>query len=429
VSLLSLVPQKIFNKFTFMVGARYGISRRHSQLVSFISRLSTAGLVIGVALLIVVMSIMNGFDRELRERILGIMPQAMIYHRDGIENYSEVMEQLKKDKRIIATAPFVHIQGLLTFQKHAAPINLFGIDPAQESKLSILEQYLPAGTFTSLSKTSQAVIVGQGIADKLHVSAGDKITLVVPRNNNADVNSSPGVLMLEVLAILKSNTEIDQSLALMNLEAASQISEMPGRVSGVRLQVNDLFDAQNIVMDAINSLSDNPNLPAGYYGSDWTHTYGNVYQAIQMSKSLVSMLLLLIIAIAAFNLVSTLIMVVVDKQGDIAILRTLGASSSEIIGIFMAQGGLIGFIGTFIGGILGVLLSFVVTDLVRGIEKLFKVQFLHSDVYPISYLPSDLHWSDVLQVSVTALSISFFASLYPAWRASRVRPADALRYE
>jgi lipoprotein-releasing system permease protein len=381
------------------------------------------------------MSIMNGFDRELRERILGIMPQAMIYHREGIENYQGVITQLKKDERIIGAAPFVHIQGLLTFQKHAAPINLFGIHPLEESKVSILEQYLPAGTFTALSANPQAVIVGQGIATKLGILAGDKITLIVPRASTGDANSTPSVLMLEVLAILKSNTEIDQSLALMNLDAASQVSELGGRVSGIRLQVNDLFEAQAIVSDAVDRLAmDNPlsasgTVSNGYYGSDWMHTYGNVYQAIHMSKNLVSMLLLLIIAIAAFNLVSTLIMVVVDKQGDIAILRTLGASSSEIIGIFMVQGGLIGFIGTAIGGILGVLLSLVVTDLVSGIEHFFNIQFLHSDVYPISYLPSDLQWPDVVQVLLTALIISFFASLYPAWRASRVRPADALRYE
>lgn len=411
----------LFNKFTFMVGARYGISRRHSQLVSFISRLSTAGLVIGVALLIVVMSIMNGFDRELRERILGIMPQAMIYHREGVEDYQTLIAQVKTDPRILEAAPFVQIQGLLTYQKRVAPINLFGIDPVQESKLSIMENYLPPGAFSALAANPQAVIIGQGIADKLKASVGEKITLIVPHNN--DSTATPRILMLEVLAILKSNTEIDQSLALMNLQAASQVSNAPGRVSGIRLQVDDLFAAQQLVINAVNQL------PAGYFGSDWMRTYGNVYHAIHMSKQLVSMLLFLIIAIAAFNLVSTLIMVVVDKQGDIAILRTLGASSGEIIGIFMVQGGLIGFIGTLVGGFLGVLLSLCVTDLIAGVEHLLGFQFLHSDVYPISYLPSDLQWPDVFQVLATALVISFFSSLYPAWRASRIHPAEALRYE
>jgi lipoprotein-releasing system permease protein len=424
MKLAKMMPAKMFNHFTFMMGTRYGISRRHSQLVSFISRLSTAGLVIGVALLIVVMSIMNGFDRELRERILGIMPQAMIYQREGIENYPQLIAQLKMDKRIVAAAPFVQIQGLLTYQKHVAPINLLGINPEEETKLSVLEQYLPAGTFAALLKNSQAVIVGQGVADKLQVAVGEKIVLIIPHQNTSeDIGASPSVLMLEVLAILKSNTELDQSLALMNLASASQASQFPGKISGVRLQVSNLFEAPNIVFDAINALQ------GEYYGSDWTRTYGNVYQAIHMSKQLVSMLLLLIIAIAAFNLVSTLIMVVVDKQGDIAILRTLGASSAEIMGIFMVQGGLIGFMGTAIGGVVGVLLSLMVTRLVGGVEKLFGIQFLHSDVYPISYLPSDLQWPDVFQVLCAALVISFFASLYPAWKASLVQPAEALRYE
>lgn len=416
-----MLPSTVFNKFTFLVGARYGISRKHSQLVSFISQLSTAGLVIGVALLIVVMSVMNGFDRELRERILGIMPQATVFHREGIMNPGELITSLKQNKRVIDAAPFVQIQGLFNFQKHNAPVNIFGIYPEQQAKMTVLEQYLPAGAFTALAASAQAVIVGQGIADKLHATTGDKVTLIIP--HNSDPLSSPSVLILEIVAVLKSNTEVDQSIAFMNLSAASLASEFPGRVTGIRLQVNDLFAAPDIVTSIVNEL------PAGYYGSDWTRTHGNIYQAIQMSKQLVSMLLFLIIAIAAFNLVSTLIMVVVDKQGDIAILRTLGASSKEIIGIFMVQGGLIGFMGTIIGAVVGVALSFVVTDFVQGFEHLTGIQFLHSDVYPISYLPSNLYWSDVAQVCSTSLIVCLFASLYPAWRASRVLPADALRYE
>lgn len=413
--------QAVFNRFTFLVGARYGISRKHSQLVSFISGLSTAGLVIGVALLIVVMSVMNGFDRELRERILGIMPQAMIYHREGVADYASLIEQLKQDKRVLDAAPFVQIQGLFNHQKHVAPANLFGVDPEQERKLNSLEEYLPANAFTQLTQNPQGVIVGQGIADKLRVTTGDKITLIVPRSS--DSNTAPGVLMLDVVAVLKSNTNVDQTLALMNLNTASQASEFPGRVSGIRLKVNDLFEASTIVSSLVNQL------PAGYFGSHWMRTHGTIYEAIHMSKNLVGLLLLLIIGIAAFNLVSTLIMVVVDKQGDIAILRTLGASSREIIGVFMIQGGLIGLIGTSIGAVLGVVLSWLVTDLIAALEKLLGIQFLHSDVYPISYLPSNLYWSDVLQVSATSLFICFFAALYPAWRASRVQPAEALRYE
>jgi lipoprotein-releasing system permease protein len=298
---------------------------------------------------------------------------------------------------------------------------LESIDPAQEARISVLEQYLPSGSFAQLNQHASAVIIGQGVADKLQAKAGDKITLIVPRSS--DTNAAPGILMLEVVAILKSNTNVDQSLALMNLNAASQASEFPGKVSGIRLKLDDLFASQEVVFKLINEL------PAGYYGSDWTRTHGTIYEAIHMSKQLVGMLLFLIIAIAAFNLVSTLIMVVVDKQGDIAILRTQGASSKEIIGIFMVQGGLIGLTGTSVGAVLGVLLSYVVTDAVSGFERLTGIQFLHSDVYPISYLPSDLQWIDVLQVTLTSLVICFFAALYPAWRASRVQPAEALRFE
>jgi len=315
----------------------------------------------------------------------------------------------------------VQIQGLFSYQKHVAPVNLFGVDPTLETKLSTMEEYLPPNTFAKLAKNPQAVIIGQGIADKLHLGVGDTITLIIP--SGVDGGATSGILTLEVIATLKSNTNVDQSLALMNLAAAAQASGFAEKVSGIRLKVDDLFNAPSIVIDAVNQL------PVGYFGSNWTHTHGTIYDAIHMSKNLVGLLLLLIIGIAAFNLVSTLIMVVVDKQGDIAILRTLGASSKEIIGIFMVQGGLIGLIGTSIGAILGVLFSLVVTDVISGIEKLFGFQFLHSDVYPISYLPSNLYWSDVAQVVAVSLFICFFAALYPAWRASRVQPADALRYE
>ena len=409
----------MFSKYVFLVGARYGLSSRHSQLVSFISRLSTAGLVIGVALLIVVMSIMNGFDKELRENILGIMPQGSIYNRTAIDNPDEIMALIKQHPRVLAASPFVQIQGLLSHQKQVAPTGLFGIDTELESTTSTLESYLPPNTFIHLAASTNGIIIGRGIAEKLQADVGESLRLIIPSENNG----SPKIQVVEVLAILDSHTEIDNGLSLMGLAQASALSNNPGQISGIRIKVDDLFAAPQVVREVTDSL------PIGFFGSSWMRTHGNIYQAIQMSKSMVGMLLFLIIAIAAFNLVSTLIMVVVDKQGDIAILRTMGASSYEIMAIFMVQGGLIGLTGAFLGLILGVVLSQVVTPLVQAIEKLFGIQFLHSDVYPISYLPSDLHWGDVARVVITALVISFFATLYPAWRASRIQPADALRYE
>jgi lipoprotein-releasing system permease protein len=366
-----------------------------------------------------VMSIMNGFDKELRENILGIMPQGSIYHRDAIENPAEIMALIKQHPRVVAASPFVQIQGLLSYQKQVAPTGLFGIDAELESTTSTLEQYLPPNTFKKLTESKNGIIIGRGIADKLQASVGDSLSLIIPVNTNG----SPKIQVVDILAILDSHTEIDNGLSLMGLEQASALSNYPGQITGIRIKVDDLFAAPQVVREVTDLL------PIGFYGSSWMRTHGNIYQAIQMSKSMVGMLLFLIIAIAAFNLVSTLIMVVVDKQGDIAILRTVGSSSVEIMAIFMVQGGLIGLTGALLGLLLGVFLSFVVTPLVQGIEKIFGIQFLHSDVYPISYLPADLHWGDVARVVITALVISFFAALYPAWRASRVQPADALRYE
>lgn len=413
----------MINRLTFFIGARYGISRRHSRLVSFISTLSTVGLVIGVALLIVVLSIMNGFDRELRERILGIMPQATLYHSAGsIADTGPLIDLAMRQPHVLGASPFVQVQGLVSWQRRAEPVNLFGIEPALELQYSALKNYLPASVFDELSNNPQALVLGKGIADKLQVAVGQTISLVIPASGR-DGQTAPRIRALDVIAILDSGTGIDQYLALMGLSAASSLTPFPGEATGIRLQLDDLFAAPEVMRLMVNEL------PSGYYGSNWTRTQGNLYEAIHMSKRLVELLLFLIIAIAAFNLVSTLIMVVVDKQGDIAILRTLGASTSDIVGIFMVQGGLIGLIGTSAGIVLGVGLSLVVTDLAQGIERITGIQFLHSDVYPISYLPSDLQWGDVIYIGGTALVISVIASLYPAWRASRVQPAEALRYE
>ena len=409
----------MFSPYIFLVGARYGIAQGRNHLVSFISRLSTAGLVIGVALLILVMSIMNGFAKELRENILGVMPQAMIYHRYAIEHPEQLISGLKQHPRVVAASPYVQLHGLLGYQKNVAPAIIFGIDATQEASTSKLPEFLPPDTLAKLAVAEAGIVIGRGVAEKLQVAEADTISLIIP----VEDNSSPRIKVVTVLAILNTHTEIDNTLALMDINVAAELSGFPGQITGVRLKVDDVFAAPEIVRDIMNTL------PPDYYGSSWMRTHGNVYQAIQMSKNMVGMLLFLIIAIAAFNLVSTLIMVVVDKQGDIAILRTMGASTVEIMAIFMVQGGLIGLIGTSIGLVLGVTLSYFVTPMVQWIEKVFSVQFLQSDVYPITYLPSELVVGDIAKVVITALLISFFVSLYPAWRASKIQPADALRYE
>ena len=301
----------MFSRYIFLVGARYGIAQGRNHLVSFISRLSTAGLVIGVALLILVMSIMNGFAKELRENILGVMPQAMIYHRYAIEHPEQLISGLKQHPRVVAASPYVQLHGLLGYQKNVAPAIIFGIDATQEASTSKLPEFLPPDTLAKLAVAEAGIVIGRGVAEKLQVAEADTISLIIP----VEDNSSPRIKVVTVLAILNTHTEIDNTLALMDINVAAELSGFPGQITGVRLKVDDVFAAPEVVRDIMNTL------PPDYYGSSWMRTHGNVYQAIQMSKNMVGMLLFLIIAIAAFNLVSTLIMVVVDKQGDIAIIK------------------------------------------------------------------------------------------------------------
>lgn len=405
--------------FTFLIGRRYGASRDDQQMTAFISRISTLGLVLGVALLILVLSVMNGFDRELRERILGIMPQAVIYHRHGIDDWRERVEALQARKGVVASAPFVKIQALAYHKTHVAPLLLFGVDAALEGDVSNINSMLP-NFQQQLGQGDDALLVGSGLAEQLNLKVGDKISVIVPDGSS---RSLPKIRSLRVSAVVHTGTQADNSLALSNLETASNLSANPGGISGIRLKVEDLFAAPEIA----RTLSQEWGY--GFYSSDWTRTHGNLYQAIQMSKQLVSMLLFLIVGIAAFNVVTTLIMVVSDKRGDIAILRTLGASPKQIMAIFLIQGGLIGAIGTAFGVVLGLILSFFATDLVAWFESVSGVQFLKSDVYPISYLPTDIQFGDIGLVAFAALLLSTLAAIYPAWKASTTAPAEALRYE
>lgn len=410
----------VFNRFTFTLGARYAMSRAGSHLVSFISRMSVLGLIISVALLTLVLSVMNGFDKELREQILQMMPQATIYKHDGIDDPSALIEQVLTHPQVTAAAPFVSIEGLLNYRGKIIPVQAFGVEPALEEQASNISRYLQNGDLALLAENPRAVILGGAMAEKLGLAIGDKLTLIVPRGESA---GAANVTALTLVDRFDSGTEVDQHIALMNLQAASVLTAHPGKVSGIRLSVKDLFAAGKTVYEISSQL------PAGYYGRDWMRTHGDLYQAIHMSKKLVALLLLLLIAIASFNLIATLIMVVVDKEADIAILRTQGARTRDIIGIFMIQGGIIGVVGTLIGALLGVLLSHGVTAGVAALEKLIGYQFLHSDVYPVSYIPSQVLWQDVFYISGVAMVMSVLASIYPARKAAKVQPAEALRYE
>ncbi len=407
------------NVFSY-IGLRYTGTRNSNQLVAFLSRISILGLIVGVGLLLAVLSIMNGFDRELRLKILGLVPQAAIYQRAGVDDWPALQQMLEAQPGVQAAAPFVQVNALVVVRQTAEPVLLFGIDPEQEMRVSRIQEFLPAGVLSAMLPEAHGLVLGAGIAQKIGAVEGGEVMMVAP---NSSQGAAPKVQYFKVLRILQTDTELDNALAITDLASAAALTATPQAVSGMRLRVADLFQARTTAWQALNRLG------PGYYGTSWVNTHGNLYHAIQMSKRLVALLMSLIVAIAAFNVISTLIMVVVEKQGDIAILRTLGATTGDIMRIFIVQGCTIGLIGTSLGVLFGLSLSLVVEDVVRVVESVFRVQFLKSDVYPLTYLPTEVLWSDLLLVTGTSLAMSFLATLYPAWRASQVQPAEALRYE
>jgi lipoprotein-releasing system permease protein len=404
----------------FFLGLRYTMVKQRSHMVSFISRVSMAGLTLGVALLIVVLSVMNGFDRELRNNILGLVPQASINSYQPMENWQEIADQALLHKGVKAAAPFIHLQGLLMNRGDVETVLVHGVLPAAEQQVSVLDRFLIDGDILDLEPGS--LIIGVDLARILAVEVGSRITFIMPQAS-AGNSIVPQIRQFKISDILDSGTELDRRLALIHIDDARRLGGYGEGVQGVRLSVNELFRSTTIAAEVVYAL------PYGYFARDWSRSHGNLFEAIQLSKRLVGLLLFIIIAVAAFNVVSTLILVVMDKRSDIAILRTMGLSPAAVMGIFMVQGTLIGLIGTTAGAVIGVGLALGVSDLVQGLESLFSVQFLQSDVYPVNHLPSYVDQLDLLLVCGVAIGMSFIATLYPAWRATRIPPAEALRHE
>lgn len=415
----------MFRPFSFFVGLRYTAAKRGNHFISFISLVSMLGLTLGVAALIVVLSVMNGFDRELRQRILGMVPHATLSdYQKPMHDWQAVSQRLDTNPNVMATAPFVQAQGMLTHAGQVQGVLVSGIEPTIEPSVSIIEDHFVTGSLDTLVEGDFNIILGELLARYLGAKVGDRVTLVLPEASVSIAGVIPQLKRFTVTGIFSVGAEIDANLAYIHIIDASRIKRMPaGSVDGLRLSFNDLFQAPLLVRQLAMDLSRPMQV------SDWTRTHGNLFQAIQMEKRMIGLLLFLIVFVAAFNIVSTLVMVVTDKRADIAILRTMGATPAMIMRIFMVQGAVIGFIGTTLGLILGVILALTVSDLVAGFERLMGIEFLSAEVYFINYLPSEVQISDLITITTTALLISFFATLYPAWKASRTQPAEALRYE
>ena len=417
----------MFRPLSVYIGTRYTRAKRRSHFVSFISLTSMIGLALGVMVMIVVLSVMNGFDHEMRTRVLGMVPHATVEAYQPIDDWRGLATQIKaQHPNVLEVAPFIQMQGLLSNNGVVQKILINAVDPTEEGKVSIIGDFFRQGSLASLKPGEFGIIIGDKAAANLGVKVGDKVTFVAPEVSVTPAGIFPRMKRFTVAGIFHVGAgELDGYVALANVEDAARMQRFKdGEVQGLRLKLDDLFQAPRTAWEIAQTLKGND-----FYARDWTRSHGNLYQAIQMEKSMIGLLLLLIVAVAAFNIISTLVMVVTDKKSDIAILRTLGATPGQIMAIFMVQGSVIGVIGTLIGGVLGVLAALKVSDAIALLEKLIGHKFLSSDVYFIDYLPSQLMREDVILVCAAALILSFFATLYPAWRAARTQPAEALRYE
>ncbi|WP_163372905.1 lipoprotein-releasing ABC transporter permease subunit [Endozoicomonas acroporae] len=414
----------MFRPLPFFIGLRYTRAKRRNHFISFISGTSMVGLTLGVSVLIIVLSVMNGFDRELKQRVLGMVPHATITAAGGgIEDWQALVNTIPDKEGIEAAAPFVDAQGMLANGDLVRGTLVYGIDPGYERRVSIIADHMKQGALEDLQPGEFGILLGDILANYLGLSVGDKVTMVLPEASVNLAGVLPRLKRFTVVGTFSVGADVDGNLAYAHREDLARFLRVPEGVTGIRLKMDDLFAAPKLAWDVAITL------PGRYYVQDWTRSHGRLFQAIQMEKTMVGLLLTLIVAVAAFNIVSTLVMVVTDKQGDIAILRTFGATPKMIMGVFMVQGSLIGVIGTLLGVALGIAGALNVSEIVGALEKLLGIHFLSPDVYFISYLPSELMWQDVAVISVSGLLMSFLATLYPAWRASRTQPAEALRYE
>jgi len=412
-------------QYELLVGLRYTRAKRRNHFISFISIASMLGIAVGVWALIVVLSVMNGFQKEVRARILGVVAHVQISGADNrLADWQEVAREASVNQQVTAAAPFVNGQGMLMLGSGVRGVLVRGIAPELEQNVVEIGLHMVAGRLASLAPGEFRIVIGSELARYLGARVGDKITLIAPQGLVTPAGIVPRLKQFTVTGIFRIDyNEYDSGLALIHLADAQKLYGMGDAVSGVRLKLKDLFQAREVTRDLF------ARLKGDLYISDWTRSNANYFRAVQIEKTMMFIILLLIVLVAAFNSVSTLVMAVTDKQADIAILRTLGASPGGIIKIFIVQGAIIGLLGTFLGVASGIPTALNIDVIVPFLEKLLSVRFLSSEVYYITELPSDLQSADVIAITLVSLVLSFVATLYPSWRAARVNPAEALRYE
>ena len=413
------------SSYEFFIGLRYTRARQRTRFISFISIISVVGMALGMMVLITVLSVMNGFQREIRTRILGVASHVQVSGANNtLANWEAVAEQASRHPQVVATAPYINAQGLLTYGSAVRGAFIRGILPQREEQVADFDKHMKSGRLAALRPGEFGIILGAQLARALTVAPGEKVVLVAPQGQVTPAGILPRLKQFTVVGIFNvDHYEYDSGLALIHIEDAQKLFRFDGTVSGVRLKLKDLFQSTAVARDLTRMI------PAEVYISDWTQQHANLLRAIQIEKRMMFLIIFLIIAVAAFNIVSSLVMAVKDKQSDIAILRTLGASPASITRIFMIQGTMIGVLGTALGVAGGVVLALNVDSVVLVIENAFGFKFFSKDVYLISDLPSELQTPDVVITAVASFLLSFLATIYPSYRAAKVNPAEALRYE
>jgi len=411
--------------YEWLIGTRYLRSTRGRGFLSFISVVSAAGLAVGVAVLIVVLSVMNGFGRELQTRILSVTSHATLSGLDGnLADWRQDQAQAMKLPGVLAAVPYIEEQALLTHGAHTAGTAIRGVQPELERRAVGLVDHIQGGRIEDLTDGGYRIILGDALASALSASVGDDVVLIAPQGNPTPAGIEPRMRRFHVVGIFHSGMyEYDRALAMVNLHDAARIYQLGDQVTGVRLALQDAFAAPRVVRDLAVSLG------GGYFISDWTRVHSNLFRSIEITKSMLFVILLLVVAVAAFNIVAALVMVVKEKRSDIAILRTLGAGPGNILVAFSIQGAFIGLVGTAAGALLGLTLSHYLESLVHGLERLLGTHFLDARVYFMSDLPAYAEWSDVLRICAVAFALCALATLYPAWRAAGIQPAQALRHD
>ena len=415
----------MFHPLPLYIGLRYTRAKRRNHFISFISLISMLGIMLGISALIVVLSVMNGFHKEIRDRILAMASHATLSDPyGGMADWQPVLEKLRNHRDVVGAAPFVEVQAMLVGGSNVSGALVRGILPDEEDQVSELRRDMVEGSVDDLVDGGFQIILGRDLASYLGVGVGDKVTVVTPQVSATPVGIMPRLKRFTVSGLFAVGmADYDRNAAFIQLNDAAKLMTLGEKVSGIRLKLADLWLAPKLAREIAYDLG------GVYRVVDWTQVHANFFRALAVEKRMMSIILFLIVAVAAFNIVSTLVMVVTDKQSDIAVLRTLGASPGRIMGIFMVQGTAIGFVGTLIGVIAGVLLALNLESIIAGIEGLAGIHFLDPTIYYISELPSDVHGSDVVVIASAAFLMSVIATLYPAWRAANTQPAEALRYE